>query len=544
MNGFTFSDIVRAVGGIALFLLGMRFASDGLKGLAGRNLRIVLGLATRRRLPALAVGGGTTFLLQSSTAATIMIAGLVNAGLLDLFQAAAVVAGTCIGSTLIVQLIAFDLGLYALLGVAAGLVILAATGNRIIRGAANALIGFGLIFYAIGLIRTGLAPLAGSHALSGALAGIGTHWYWFAAGILGAAALSVVTQSSVAVVAIAFGLAREGTIDLLGALAFVFGAHLGAVVMPLLAGIGWPRRGKQVVLFGLLLRTAGVLLFAPLSPYIVKLAGALAGADPARAVAWEHTIINVGNALVALPFLGWAVSAVTRLLPERDVLPRGVVKFVDPKFTDPPQIAIEKARKEINRMGLHVADSLVRSVAAVEDNDAAALQSVRESDDAIDLAFSIVSDYLGRMRTAEATPAELAQSTRLLYAMKSVELAGDVVSKDIVGLGLKKERLGVDFSVDGSRRLREYLHHVDAAFRSGLELILSPAWEAGRRIMETAADLDVERREVFHAHFEQVQRGVRQAQETSTIYADLLAALQQVARYSAEIAETMTEHRV
>jgi len=169
---------------------------------------------------------------------------------------------------------------------------------------------------------------------------------------------------------------------------------------------------------------------------------------------------------------------------------------------------------------------------------------VRESDDAIDLAFRIVSDYLGHMRTAETTPAELAHATRLLYAMKSIELAGDVISKDIVGLGLKKERLGVDFSVDGSRRLREYLHHVDATFRSSLELILSPAWEAGRRIMETAADLDVERREIFRAHFEQVQRGVRQAQETSTIYADLLAALQQVARYSAEIAETMTEHRV
>jgi len=561
MNGFTLPDLVLAVGGIALFLLGVRFASDGLKELAGRNLRIVLSIATRRRLPAMAVGAATTFLLQSSTAATIMLVGLRNVGLLDLSQAAGVALGSYVGSTLIIQLIAFDVGRYGLLGVAAGLALLAAAraGNsglplpmrrRVLVGLANVLIGFGLIFYGIPLVRTGLAAAAASPALHDLFIRIGTTWYWFAGGVAIAAVLTVITQSSVATVAIAFGLASDGAISLLGALAFVFGAHAASVVMPLVAGIGSPRRGKQVVLFDALLRACGILVLAPLSAYIVRLAQSLAGpAGPARAVAWEHTILNVGNALIALPFLGVMVVAVARLLPETERIPEGVVRFIDPKFTDPPPIMLEKARKEINRMGSRVADSLVRAMRALDDNDGAALRTVADADDAIDLGCEIVMNYLDRMRGTEttavaATAAELAQHTRLLFAMKSVELAGDVVSKDIVGLGLNKERLGKDFSVDGSRRLREYLHHVESHFRASIELILTPARDPARRVMEIAADLDAERREIYRAHLEQIQRGVRQAQETSSIYADVLAGLQQIARYGAEIAETMVEHRV
>ena len=473
-----------------------------------------------------------------------MLVGLRNVGLLDLYQAAGVALGSYIGSTLIIQLIAFDVGRYGLLGVAAGLALLAAARHRVLVGLANVLIGFGLIFYGIPLVRTGLAPMAASPALHDVFARIGTTWYWFAAGVGAAAMLTVVTQSSVATVAIAFGLATEGAISLLGALAFVFGAHAASVVMPLMAGFGSPRRGKQVVLFDALLRAGGIILLVPLSAYIVRLAEWMAGgpAGPARAVAWEHTIINVANALIALPFLGLLTAAVARLLPDTERIPEGVVRFVDPKLTDPPAIMIEKARKEINRMGSRVADSLERAMQALEDNDGAALRAVALADDAIDLACEIVLNYLGRAPAAPISPTELAQHTRLLFALKSVELAGDVVSKGIVGLGLKKERLGRDFSVDGTRRLREYLHHVESHFRASIELILTPAPGSARRLIEMANDLDAERREIYRSHLEQVQRGVLLAQETSSIYADVLAALQQIARYGAEIAETMVSN--
>jgi len=165
MNAFSLADAARAVGGLALFLLGLRQASDGLKALAGGRVKIVLSILTSRRVPAAGAGAAITFLLQSSTASTVMLVGLVNAGLLRLHQAAGVAIGNCIGSTLIVQLIAFDISAYALLGVAGGLLLRALSRHRVGRSASSVLIGFGLLFYGMPLIRAGLEPIQAARPL-------------------------------------------------------------------------------------------------------------------------------------------------------------------------------------------------------------------------------------------------------------------------------------------------------------------------------------------------------------------------------------------
>jgi len=539
MDFFTLGDAALAVGGMALFLLGVRQASRGLRGLAGGRLKIVLSVVTGRRVPALFAGAVVTFLLQSSTASTVMLVGLCNVGLLTLYQAAGVALGNCIGSTLIVQLIAFDVSRVALLGVAAGLALGALSKHRAGKSLANALIGFGLLFYGIPLIRTGLAPIRNYPAVENVLFKLGTDPGYFVLGVAAAAVLTVITQSSAVTVAVAFGLARGGVIALTGALPFIFGAHLATFVTPLIAGIGSPRLGKQVVLFDFGMRAAGVLIFAPFSLYIVRLAEAISGtgADPGRVVAWQHTVFNVGNALVVLPLLGVAVAAVQKLLPARERLPAGLIKYIDPKFLDPLPIAIEKARKEVHRMGRRVADDLERSITAVEDNDPAALASVKASDDATDLAYEVVTSYL--TRCGGDGPSESKEVTDLLYMLKNIEYAGDIVSKDIVSLGLKKEALGKEFSIEGGQLLRDYLNQVKDNFVEGLCLVLEPQPERARGIMENETKLNARRRAIYEEHLEQIRRGVADARQTSSIYTDLLAALQQITRCAAEIAETV-----
>jgi len=539
MDSFTFGDAALAIGGIALFLLGVRQASKGLSGLAGGRLKIVLSVVTTRRVLALFTGTLVTFLLQSSTASTVMLVGLCNVGLLTLYQAAGVALGNCIGSTLIVQLIAFDVSGFALLGVAAGLALGALAKHRVGKSLANVLIGFGLLFYGIPLIRAGLAPIHNYPAVENVLLNLGTDPGYFLLGIVAAALLTVITQSSAATVAVAFALARGGVITLTGALPFIFGAHLATFVTPLVAAMGSPRLGKQVVLFDFGMRAAGVLIFAPFSLYIVRLAEAIsgAGADPARIVAWQHTVFNVANALIVLPLLGVAVAAVQKLLPMRERLPAGLIKYIDPKFLDPLPIALEKARKEVHRMGLRVADNLEGAVTAVEDNDLAALSLVRASDDATDLAYEVVADYLTKC-SAEG-PAESKERTNLLYILKNIEHAGDIVSKDIVSLGLKKESLGKEFSIEGGQLLRDYLGQVRDNFVEGLCLVLEPQPELARGIMENETKLNVRRRAIYEEHLEQIRRGVADAHETSSVYTDLLAALQQITRCAAEIAETV-----
>ena len=546
MDTFTIGDAALAIGGIALFLLGLRQAADGLKGLAGGRLKILLSVVTGRRIPALAAGAASTFLLQSSTASTVMLVGLCNVGLLSLQQAAGVALGNCLGSTLIIQLIAFDISAFALLGVAAGLVLGALTRHRVGKSLAGVLIGFGLIFYGMPLIGDGLLPIQSSAALKGVLVNMGANPAYFALGVVAAAAFTMVTQSSAATVAVAFGLIRGGAITATGAMAFIFGAHIATFAAPLIATIGSQRLGKQVVLFDFAVRAAGVLIFMPLSIYITTLAQAISGpgADAGRIVAWQHTIFNVGNALIVLPFLGAVVAAVKRVLPMRERLPAGLIKYIDPKFPDPPQIALEKARKEIHRIGLRVADGLERAVAALEDNDLGRLQSAAADDDAIDLAYEVVTDYLTRLKGIGEASAESEDRTNLLYMLKDIEYAGDVVSKDIVNLGLKKEALGRDFSIEGGRLLRAYYKQVKEDFVDSLRLVLAPEPDEAQKIMDNEVNLNARRRSIYDAHLEQIRRGVADAHETSPIYTDLLAGLHQITRCAAEIAETaLSAHR-
>jgi len=307
----------------------------------------------------------------------------------------------------------------------------------------------------------------------------------------------------------------------------------------LLATLGSPRRGKQVVLFDFGVRAAGVLIFAPFAFYVVELAQAIAGpgADAGRVVAWQHTVFNVGSAAIVLPFFGLMVYAVEKLLPVRERLPEGVIKYIDPKFPDPPSIALEKARKEINRIGLRVAETLWWAVDAVEDNDAAALESVAARDNETDLAYEVVTDYLAGL--ACDAPAESEHRTNLLYMLNSIEYAGDIVSKDIVNLGLKKEALGKNFSIEGGQLLRDQVGRVKDNFADSLGLITAPSPEQALRITEKETELNARRRGIYDQHIEQIRRGVADAHETSSIYTDLLAALQQITRCATEIAETV-----
>ena len=541
MNGYTFADSALAIGGLGLFLLGIRMASDGLKGLAAGRVKIVLSILTGRRTLAAGAGAAITFLLQSSTASTVMLVGLANVGLLNLQQAAGVAVGNCLGSTLIVQLIAFDVSAYALLGVAAGLLVKALSRHRVGRSGSDVLIGFGLLFYGIPLIRAGLEPIGHYPWLNQLLGRLGSEPGLFVLAAGAAAVFTVATQSSAATVAVAFGLARGGIISLPGALAFIYGAHAATVVTPMIAAAGGDRRGGRVVLLDLIFRLGGILIFAPFSMYIVQLAESIAGpgADPARAVAWQHTIFNAAVVLLGLPLLGLMIGAVNRLLPIRAGIPAGVVKYIDPKSADPLPIALEKARKEIHRLGMAVTAGLARAMRAVEDDDLDTLQAVKLEDDLTDLAYEATTAYLTQLPGGDDVPELAADRTRLLFALKEIEFAGDIVSKDIVQLGRKKESLGKEFSIEGERLLQDYQRHIGEHFRQANELILEPDATAAQEILDREASLAAERRSIHRRHLEQLGRNVLEAQATSSVYTDLLAALEMVARCSGEIAETV-----
>jgi phosphate:Na+ symporter len=405
-----------ALGGVGIFLLGMRMMSEGLQALAGRRLHRWITAVTDNRLAAVLVGMGVTCLLQSSSATTVMVVGFVNSGLMTLMQGIAVAFGAHVGTTLSLWLLTLDVSRYGgfLLG-AAVLVHLFAKQERI-RHAAMAALGLGMLFYGLQLLSDGFAPLRGLEEVRGALAlfRADTAGGFLLAALAGMAVTALI-QSSAAAVALVMGLAGAQAVDFPTAVALVLGSNVGTTATALLACAGASRNAVRTALANTLSTLLAVLLVLlarrPFTEGCERLALWLHpmgdASDPAAVRAWYtfaiacvHTLFNVAATVAFFPFLGLFARAVTWLVPVRDSEHGKGWRphFLDPRVLDQPAVALGCAQREILAMGQTCLDMLgaLGRVFAAEKPDPADTDAVLRGEKDLDTAQKEISEYIGR----------------------------------------------------------------------------------------------------------------------------------------------------
>ena len=410
------SIFASALGGVGIFLLGMRMMSEGLQALAGERLHRWISAVTDNRLAAVLVGMGVTCLLQSSSATTVMVVGFVNSGLMTLMQGIAVVSGAHVGTTLSLWLLTLDIARYGgfLVG-AAVFVHLFAKGERL-RNAATAALGLGMLFYGLQLLSDGFVPLRTLDGVRGTLAAFRADTAGgFLLAALAGMAVTALIQSSAATVALVMGLAGAQAVDFPTAVALVLGSNVGTTATALLACAGASRNAVRTalantlstllaLLIALLVRepfTAGCERFA----HWARPLGDAPTPEAVRAwytfaIACAHTLFNVSATVLFFPFLGLFARAVTRLVPVRpsERAEGWRPHFLDPRVLDQPAVALGCAQREILAMGqtcLDMLAALSRVFAADKpspDDEAAILRG--EAD--LDTAQKEISEYIGR----------------------------------------------------------------------------------------------------------------------------------------------------
>lgn len=528
----TSADLVlfSLLGGTALLLYGVRLVGEGLQRAAGTRLRHVLSTLTGNRFKALAVGAGVTAVLQSSSATTVMLVGFASAGLLSLRQTIGVILGADVGTTVTVQLLAFDLLSVSPLIVFAGW-LMWSIGRGTLRYIGQAVLGFGFLFLGMKLVSDGTAPLASSELFRDLLTALtGQPLILF----LVAAIFTALVRSSAAVIGLALSLAASGLMPLSGAIPIIFGANIGTAATALFAAIGQNAEALRVAAAHAAFKVGGVALFVPFAGLFAELVAHTAP-DVPRQIANAHTLFNLILAAVFLPFTNVAADVFTRLVPDRKTTSTGAI-YLNPQTIDTPAVALGQALRETLRMGDIVQQSLRDSLIVLERDDEQLMREVIARDDVIDQLEEDIKQFLIGLGQQSLTEEQAERETALIFVIANLEEIGDVIEKNLMELAAKKIAGHHVFSQQGWSEIRELHAKVVENLELAMSALAANDPTIAEKVIRHKSVVNVLERQLRQTHIRRLHEGLRETIDTSSIHLDLLANLKRANSLVAGIA--------
>jgi phosphate:Na+ symporter len=432
-------------GGLGLFLYGMKIMSEGLQKIAGDRMRKVLAALTNNRIIATVVGIVVTAIIQSSSATTVMVIGFVNAGLMSLIQAIGVVLGANIGTTITAQLIAFKITKFALPAIGIGVALKMFSRRKSWIYVGEAVLGFGLIFYGLSVMKTAFDPIKDSGELNHMFLMVGDHL--FLAVIVGAV-ITMIVQSSSATIGITLALASSGLLTFETSVAVILGENIGTTITANIAAIGTNVAARRTALCHLLFNVIGVAYMLALFPYFTSLVESITpgmsdfaittqqqasvygldmGDKPyiARHIANTHTLFNVVNTLVFLPFIGLLATIASKLVSGTESELDVQLKYIDNRMLETPPLALSQARAETVRMADIAKSCLNRTIDFLHRNDLRMLKDLRKTEDMLDMLQKEIINFLVAISQCPVTQEASKEISSLMHMVNDLEKIGD-----------------------------------------------------------------------------------------------------------------------
>jgi len=496
--------LFQTLGGLGLFIFGMRLMSDGLKKAAGKKLRLVLSAVSSNRIIACITGTLVTAVIQSSSATTVMVVGFVDAGLMTLAQAVGVVLGANIGTTVTAQLIAFNISDYALPVIALGVVLRFFATSKKWQNWGEVLLGFGVLFFGLATMKAGLAPLRHEPAFISFLTRFqGQNINEILLSVLAGTALTMAIQSSSAAVGIAMALASQGLLTFEGSVAIILGTNIGTTITAQLASIGSNLNARRTAMAHTLFNVLGVCLMLLIFPYFVKMVAfltthllgigspdfLLGGEKPfiSRHIANAHTLFNLMAGIIFLFILSYLVTIAIWLTPRGKAEPIDEIfhiKYLDRRYLDSPEVALVQARQEIIRMGEEAQTMFDEVIGALKIRNARNLAKWSEREDVLDNLQKEITDFLVKVMQQNIVIEESREITSLLRMTNNIERIGDELEDVAAALkNMIEEKLY--FS---EYAIADYVTITSEA-REFLRLVLNGIKNENRQIMSEALRL-------------------------------------------------------
>lgn len=518
-------NLLDLAGAIALLLWGVHMVQTGIQRAFGARLRGLLGRALRNRVTAFAAGVGVTAILQSSTATGLMVTGFAAGGLVDLMPALAVMLGANVGTTLIVQVLSFDVAAIAPVLVLIGVTMFrrASAGPR---DFGRVMIGLGLMLMALRQLLDIVTPFEDVPSLRLLVGAIATEPVL---DVILAAGLTWAAHSSVAIVLLVMSLTAKGVVPPDAAFALVLGANLGTAINPCVEGAtSDDPASRRVPIGNLLNRIVGVAVALALLGPIGRLMVSIEP-DGSRAVADFHTLFNLVLAAAFFPFLPRCAALLRRLLPARvDPADPSKSMYLDPAARETPVVALGGAAREALRLA-DVLEAMLGGVRdALERDDRRRITETRRLAGVLEKLNSAIRTFLTTLDPDAMADADHKRAAEILAFATNLQHAGDVVDKNLLSLAARRVKRGLVFSKVGRDELLAAVDRLVGNLRAAASVFLTGDVRAARLLAaEKEAFRDMEGRTTA-GHFERLRATRVETAETSELHLDILRDLARV----------------
>ena len=535
--------IFGTIGGLGLFLYGMRLMSEGLKSISGERLKRILGMLTKNKVIAVMVGAGFTAMIQSSSAMTVMAVGLVNSGLLTLTQAIGVVMGANIGTTFTAWLVSafavFKISQYAYpaIGIGFGMTFLAK--RRSIRNWGRALLGLGLIFLGLAVLKDGFGPLKDSQMVKDIFVNFGQNPIL---GVLVGAAATVLLQSSSVTIAIIQVMALQGLLDFQSAIPLILGDNIGTTITAQLASMKSSVNARRTANAHTTFNVIGVIYMLPfvwlgLYPKLIDfiVPGEITPLTIMVNIAMAHTVFNVTNTLIQLPFTGLLERAVIFATPRGKGLQiEGTPHHLDRRLLQTPQLALVQARREVLRMMEMAREAVIIPMDGLFDRNNKRLDEVPKIEDAIDDLQGEITRYMVAL-SKERLAREVADELPVwLHSINDIEKVGDHAEN----LGELTDRVldeRVKFTDEGKAELKKMYDAICEMLSLIIESLPDVDYKKASEVLEVEKRVNDIHMQARESNLRRMNEG-RSEPSTGIIFLDYIMNLEKIGDHLSNVA--------
>ena len=529
--------IITLMGGLGLFLYGMKLMGDGLENAAGEGLKKILEKVTSNPIVAVLVGAAVTAVVQSSSATTVMVVGFVNAGLMNLAQAAGVIMGANIGTTITAQLVAFKLDSVAPIFVFVGATMVMVAKVRKKREIGNIILGFGILFIGMGMMSDAMKPLETLPMFKHLIMAISDNMF---IGIVVGAAITAILQSSSATTGILIALATTGTIDINAALPILFGCNIGTCITAMLATIGANKTAHKAALLHLIFNVGGTIIFIPFLGLLGQLVQHISPGDVERQIANSHTVFNIANTIVLLPLRNYLILIVNKLVPGKDEVEKVGPKYIDDRLLETPVIAAGQVIKETIRMANKAEQNLELSMKAFMEQDEALIKKVYDNEEIINVLEEAITTYLVKLSKCELSDKESSIVSSTFHIVTDIERIGDH-AENIADLAVQKSNKKLQYSQDAIDELYEIYNYTRTALQLAIESYENRDVNKASSINFVEERIDVSQKNYRDKHIKRLYDGKCNAY-AGTIFLDLISNFERIGDHATNIAESVIEN--
>ena len=524
--------IITALGGLGLFIYGMNLMGDSLQKAAGSKLKDILGFLTKNKLMGIFLGTIVTMLIQSSSATTVMVVGFVNAGIMNLTQAFSVIMGANIGTTITSQIIAFKFTDFAPIAIAIGVALKLIFKSKSKKDIADIIIGFGLLFVGLNMMSQGLTPLRDNPIFADMMIKLENPILGIFVGFL----VTTVVQSSSATIGILQALAIQGLVPFNVAFSIILGENIGTTTTALLSSIGASNNAKRAALLHFLFNVIGSSIFMlglrfPVA-YVVQ--NILPG-DIVRQIANAHTIFNLTNVLIQVPFSNFHIKIVNALIKGQDEVTTMSLKYLDDRMIETPSVATGQVYKEIDRMFSIANENVILAKDALVNRRFDLIDTIYKNENTLNFLAENITDFVVKLNKTSISEYQRNLNDIFIYTINDIERMGDH-TLNISESAHTSNVSNVGFSLNAKDELNYIFSLINDNIKEIQSAFTTFDHDLANNVLVTEDNIDDLEEEYKQTHIRRLSTGMCEV-KSGVMFLDVISNLERISDHCTNIAE-------